>query len=150
MSIDNTPVGFGLYKRIATDAGQLLSIEGRAIRSDFQGRGLGSAALRELLLTEPDVVAAASCTRNPAIPRLMSRYFGKVSPDISHANPLHYYETDEFVRYFTEQYGNHVNVLPQDAPFAYGRYVGGLYGHDDPGANFLGVPQLHSNAKMES
>ncbi len=141
-SIDEVPVGFGLYKKLSTQAGLLLSIEGRAISREFQGKGLGSTALRELLLSEPEAIAAASCTRNPAIPRLMSRYFTTVSPDIKDTNPLHFYNDNEIIRYLTAVYGEHVNASPADLPFTYGRYTGGLYGADDPGAAFPGLPEL--------
>ena len=147
MSVDNRPVGFGLYKRIETARGLLVSIEGRAIHQDFQKRRLGSIALRELLVSEPEIVAAASCTRNPAIPRLMNRYFDKVSPDISHTHPLHLYEDDEDIRYFTEVYGTHVGAAPEDLPFTYGRYKGGLYGSNDPGVNFPGIPEIQTNGE---
>lgn len=124
--------------------GNVLSIEGRAIRKDFQGRGFGTQALRDIVQTE-NVQAAASVTRNPAVPFLMHKVFRVVSPDLSAAEPLHYFDNVSEVRDLTEVYARHVAADPAELPFVRGRYGEGLYGFDDPGRDMLGLPGIAEN-----
>jgi hypothetical protein len=123
------------------DIGDLVSIEGRAIQRVHQGTGLGTLALHQLLDAHPDIAAAASVTRNPAIPRLMTRGFNVVSPDLGHENPLHHYKNNRLLRHLTEVYGAHVGADPATLPLVPNRYTGGLYGYADPGQH-MGIPQL--------
>lgn len=120
--------------------GGLLSIEGRAIGKDFQHKGLGTLALREILATE-NVQTAASVTRNPAVPRLMSKAFHIVSPDLEMPDALHHFKHNEHVRELTEIYAKHIDVRAEDVPFVVGRYGNGLYGFDDPGET-MALPQI--------
>jgi hypothetical protein len=123
--------------------GNVLSIEGRAIRSEYQHQGLGTLALYDILDSE-DVQAAASVTRNPAVPRLMANGFYTVSPDLNAPQPLHHMMRDARVQHVTEVYARHVGVDPADAPFAFGRYAGGLYGSTDPG-RCMPIPEIAGN-----
>ena len=124
--------------------GGLLSIEGRAIRPEYQGKGLGTLALSGILKVT-NVPAAASVTRNPAVLRLMTTGFQIVSPDMGAGDPLHYFRNDERVQEATEVYGRHVVADPQSLPFVYDRYTGGLYGESDPGQNLTALPQVANN-----
>lgn len=127
-----TPLGGGI--------GDLLSIEGRAIRREYQGNGIGTLALYDLLDTH-DVESAASVTRNPAIPRLMTNGFYTVSPDLDNPDPLRHFKSNIRVRELTEVYAEHIGSEPAALPFAISRYEGGLYGYTDPGEQ-MGIPQI--------
>lgn len=120
--------------------GDLLSIEGRAIKREFQGNGVGKLALHDMIDTY-DVHAAASVTRNPAIPRLMANGFHTVSPDLTYHDPLHHFKQNDRIRELTEVYAEHLGANPDGLPFALGRYKGGLYGYTDPG-NAMGIPEI--------
>jgi hypothetical protein len=120
----------------------VLSIEGRAIRPEFQGQGLGSLALHEILQTEKDITAAASVTRNPAVPRLMHKAFYTVSPDLQAEDPLHLVRNDGVLREISEDYSEYVGADPAETPLVRGRYEGGLYGGDDPGRGMRGLPEV--------
>jgi len=123
--------------------GDLLSIEGRAIRQAYQGNGVGKLALVDLVDTY-DIQAAASVTRNPAIPRLMRTAFSIVSPDPANADPLHAYHNNSQVRAFTEVYAEHIGADTATLPIVPGRYEGGLYGYADPGLA-MGIPEIESS-----
>lgn len=123
--------------------GDLLSIEGRAIKREYQGNGIGTVALYDLLDTH-DFQAAASVTRNPAIPRLMANGFYTVSPDPEHHDPLHHFKRNDRVKELTEAYAEHIGAKHEDLPFALGRYEGGLYGYADPGHD-MGIPEIADN-----
>lgn len=120
--------------------GNALSIEGRAIRRDYQALGLGSLSLRELTLEEK-FDAVVSVTRNPAVLRLMRRHFYTVSPDLTDPDPLHYMG-DPMVSHVVDMYGEHIGADPRDLPFVHGRYTGGLYGYADPGRAMGALPQI--------
>lgn len=120
--------------------GDLLSIEGRAIRREYQGHGLGKAALQEILRTE-QFDAAASVTRNPAVLKVMQSGFCTVSPDLRAADPLHSMR-DPLLQELAQVYSAHIGSNPAEAPFVNGRYTGGLYGGVDPGAGIAALPQL--------
>jgi hypothetical protein len=111
----------------------LLSIEGRAIRREHQGQGLGTLALHDIL-EATGAPMAASVTRNPAVPKLMTRAFHTVLPDLTAPDALHTMQRAD-VQEATELYASHVGADPADAPFVFGRYTGGLYGGTDPGAH---------------
>jgi hypothetical protein len=98
-----------------------------------------------MLETHDDIQAAASVTRNPAVPRLMANGFYTVSPDLEHPNPLHHFKRNRLVRHLTEVYGSHVDADPGELPFAIGRYQGGLYGYTDPGLRMAGIPEVTDN-----
>ncbi|HSX34143.1 MAG TPA: hypothetical protein VLF62_00685 [Candidatus Saccharimonadales bacterium] len=123
--------------------GDLLSIEGRAIKREYQGRGLGKTALQQILATE-QFDAAASVTRNPAVLKVMQSGFCTVSPDLRAADPLHYMR-DPLLRELASVYSAHIGSDPKDAPFVPGRYTGGLYGGEDPGRGMAALPQLAAN-----
>lgn len=119
----------------------MLSIEGRAIRKDFQGKGLGTLALSDILrLTGAQ--AAASVTRNPAVLALMRKAFHIVSPDLTADDPLHRVTSHKLVRHLTEVYARHVSADVRDIPFVYGRYGNGLYGTTDPGRAMRALPDI--------
>lgn len=128
-------------KRLTAVFGDIVSIEGRAIRQEFQGQGLGSLALRHLLKQDNSIVAAASVTRNPAVPKVMSKCFAKVAPDLSAIQPLEIYN-DPQIKTIMEAYGNYLGISPQNLPFAVGRYKGGLYGYEDVGKQMDKIPQI--------
>lgn len=111
--------------------GDLLSIEGRAIRRAHQAKGLGGLSLKKLL-AEEQFDAVASVTRNPAIVRLMRKGFLTVLPDLSDPDPLHHMR-DPVVRHLVQTYGRHIGADEASLPFVHGRYKGGLYGYADPG-----------------
>ena len=121
----------------------MLSIEGRAIRREYQGLGLGALSVRKLI-QEEDFDAAASVTRNPAVLRLMRKHFYTVSPDLSDPDPL-YYMDNLVIGHVVDVYGKHVGADPQDLPFVHGRYTGGLYGYADPGRGMEALPQIADN-----
>jgi hypothetical protein len=123
--------------------GDLLSIEGRAIKQAYQGNGIGRLALIDLIGAY-DIQAAASVTRNPAIPRLMLNGFKVVSPNPTQPNPLHAYRHNDRVRAFTEVYAEHINAETASLPIVPGRYEGGLYGYTDPGRN-MGIPEIEAD-----
>lgn len=123
--------------------GNLLSIEGRAIRREHQALGLGALSLRKLI-QEEEFDAVASVTRNPAVLRLMRKHFYTVSPDLSDPDPLHYMN-DSVVSHVVDVYGKHIGADPQDLPFVHGRYTGGLYGYTDPGRGMDVLPQIADN-----
>ncbi len=88
------------------------------------------------------IEAAASVTRNPAVPRLMASSFYTVSPDLQAADPLHHFKDDGLVRHLTEVYATHVEADPSTLPFVPGRYGDGLYGGDDPGRRLTMLPEI--------
>lgn len=120
----------------------MLSVEGRAISPAYQGNGLGTLALHDTLQQYDDVRAAASITRNPAIPRLMAKAFHTVSPDLNHPNPLRPFVHDDRIRTLTEMYARHTDTATETLPFAVDRYQGGLYGGVDPGQNMIDIPEI--------
>ncbi len=132
--------GSGFLIRSGGVIGNLLSIEGRAIRRAHQANGLGMLSLKKLI-AEEDYVAMASVTRNPAIIKLMRKAFYTVLPDLTDADPLHPMQ-DKVVRHLVNVYGRHVGADPRDLPFVHGRYKGGLYGYADPGKGLEGLPQI--------
>jgi len=124
--------------------GDLLSIEGRAIHKAFQGRGLGTTALYEVL-ANTDIFAAASVTRNPAVPKLMSKAFRVVSPDLGAPDPLHAFHSSPLVYDVTDFYAQHIGANPAETPLVRGRYGEGLYGLDDPGQGMTALPEVQLN-----
>jgi hypothetical protein len=88
-----------------------------------------------------DIEAAASVTRNPAIPKLMTSGFYTVSPDLEHHDPLHHFKNNPRMRELTEVYAEHIGAPATDLPFAFGRYEGGLYGYADPG-QAMSIPEI--------
>jgi hypothetical protein len=122
----------------------LLTIEGRAIRQDCQGQGLGTLALKQLL-ANVNVDAVASVTRNPAVPKLMTKVFHIVSPDLSSPDPLHYFKSSRLIQHMTNSYAEHIGAAVEDQPFVCNRYGDGLYGGYDPGREMTCLPQISNN-----
>lgn len=84
----------------------------------------------------------ASVTRNPAVLRLMAKFFRIVSPDLDDPDPFHHLKDDKLVQHLTKVYGRHVGADPAHLPMVVGRYTGGLYGGADPGKNIKQLPAI--------
>lgn len=111
----------------------ILSIEGRAIRPEYQNQGLGSLALKDILQKIPNITAAASVTRNPAVLKLMGKNFRTVSPDLGAVDPLHFVKENDRVQKVSTIYAEHIGADSAQIPFVFDRYAGGLYGDNDLG-----------------
>lgn len=100
-------------------------------------------ALRQMVATY-HFDAAASVTRNPAIPRVMRECFHGVMPDLTAEDPLRHMR-DPLFGHLATIYARHIGSDPHDAPFVPGRYTGGLYGADDPGQGMARLPGMAEN-----
>lgn len=84
--------------------------------------------------------AVVSVSQNAAVPKLMGKEFGTVLPDLRSANPLHALQ-DEKVQEVIREYGEHIGAKPDELPFVR-RYIGGLYGDENPSRRMPELPQL--------
>lgn len=122
--------------------GDVLALEGRALRPEVQRRGFGSKALR-IMLDRTGIDRAATVTRNPATVRLVATNFRVVSPDLRAPRPLHL-ASDAEIAAITQEYAQHIDSQGP-LPVVTGRYEpSGLYGGQDPGRK-MPIPQVAQN-----